>query len=137
MALIVDSSVFVALERRRLRLEGLPLEDPDEPIAVAAITASELLVGVHRADTPERRLRREAFVEAVLELVPVLPLDLRVARTHALLWAQLRRTGQVIGVHDLLIAATAIAHGRALLTENLRDFERVPGLAVRQPHWTV
>jgi tRNA(fMet)-specific endonuclease VapC len=97
---------------------------------LAAITASELLTGVHRADTPERALRREAYVESILEAVPVLPFDLRVARVHARLSAELARSGRRIGAHDLEIAATALAHGQPVLTANPRDFARVPGLAV-------
>jgi tRNA(fMet)-specific endonuclease VapC len=138
VAQLIDTSIFVALERRGLPLGALAAvapEGPDVPVALASVTASELLVGVHRADTPARRLRREAFVEAVLGAVPVLAFDLRVARTHARLWAQLTAAGSPIGAHDLLIAATAIAHEYAVLTDNPRDFERVPGLAVVRPAW--
>jgi len=135
VAQLINSSVFIALERRGQRLHDLAAVVPDEPLALASITASELLAGVHRADSPERRLRREAFVEAVLERVPVLPFELRTARVHARIWAQLVSGGQSIGAHDLLIAATALAHGYAVLTQNRREFERVPGLVVRQPNW--
>ena len=135
MAQLIDTSIFIALERRGQPFNALALATPDEPVALASITASELLAGVHRADSMARRLRREAFVEAILGLIPVLPFDLRVARAHAQLWAQLAAAGQLIGAHDLLIAATALAHGYAVLTQNLRDFQRVPGLVVRQPAW--
>ena len=67
--------------------------------------------------------------------MPVLPFDLLVARVHARVSAQLLDAGRLIGAHDLLIAATALAHGYAVLTQNLRDFRRVPGLDVRQPSW--
>lgn len=107
----------------------------NEPIALAGITASELLMGVHRADSASRRMRREAFVEGILALVPILPFDLRVARIHAQIGAELMAVGQVIGAHDLIIAATALAHGYAVLTENVRHFQRVPGLVVQQPQW--
>ena len=66
---------------------------------------------------------------------PALPFDLRVARMHARIWAQLAAAGQPIGAHDVLIAATALAHGYAVLTQHLRDFQQVPGLVVRQPNW--
>lgn len=135
MAQLIDSSIFIALERRGERFGALVEVAPDEPVGLASITASELLAGVHRADSLERRLRREAFVEAILEVVPVLPFDLRVARTYAELWAHLAGTGQMIGAHDLLIAATAVTYDYAVLTQNLRDFQRVPTLVVRQPYW--
>lgn len=135
MAHLVDSSVFIALERQGLRLGVLGRTMPDEPIAIASITASELLTGVQRADSPARRSRREAFVEAILEAMPVLAFDLRAARIHAQVLAQLVAAGHPIGAHDLLIASTALAHGYAVLTHHLREFRRVPGLVVRQPAW--
>ena len=86
--------------------------------------------GVHRADGTARRARRQAFVEALLDLLPVLPFDLTAARVHAGLWAELRERGLMIGAHDLLIAATAVAGSLKVLTRNLREFERVEGLRV-------
>lgn len=135
MAQLIDASVFIAQERRGQPTLNLASFGPDERVGLAAITASELIVGVYRADSPQRRLRREAFVEGILSSIPVLPFDLRVARTHAQILAQLAAAGQLIGAHDLLIAATALAHGYSVLTDNLREFERVPGLVVRQPAW--
>lgn len=105
------------------------------PIVLAAVTASELLVGVHRADSPIRRLTRGDFVGGILDLFPVIPFDLRVARVHADLGAALTATGSTIGAIDLMIAATALAHGYTVLTDNPRDFNRVPGLDLRRPDW--
>lgn len=135
MALLIDSSVFIALERRGQQPDDLAAAVPDAPLALSSITASELLAGVHRADSPARRSRREAFGEGLLARVPLLPFDMPAARVHARLWARLAAAGQPVGAHDLLIAATALAHGHAVLTHNLRDFQRVPGLIVRQPDW--
>jgi predicted nucleic acid-binding protein len=128
---LIDTSIFIQLERRGNTLRELADRLPDESIAIAAITASELLTGVHRADSEARRLRRESFVEGVLAFVPVLTFDLRTARVHARIWADLAAHGQSIGAHDLLIAATAITHGYAVLTQNIREFGRVPGIEVR------
>ena len=135
MAQLIDATIFITLERRGQHTLDLPAIAPDERIGIAAITASEPLVGIHRADSPERRLQREAFVEAVFEQMPILPFDLRVARVHAQVWAQLTAAGQMIGAHDLLVAATALAHGYSVLTDNLQEFHRVPGLVVRRPNW--
>ena len=67
--------------------------------------------------------------------MPILPFGLAEARIHARIWAGLTASGTLIGAHDLLIAATALAHGFDLLTDNVREFSRVPGLVVRQPVW--
>lgn len=128
MGVVLDTSVLVAAERRAVRFEALLESLGEESVAVAAITASELLHGCHRASDPGMRARRAAFVDALLDALPVLPFGLPEARRHAELWAELARTGSAIGPHDLLIAATALAQGHALATINQREFSRVPGL---------
>ena len=132
MAQLIDTSVFIALERQQLDLDVLGRRFPDEPIGLAAITASELLAGVHYADSDERRLRREAFVERILSALPVIPFDLPAARTYARLLVDLRKAGQTVGAHDLQIASIALARGFGVATYDVRDFGRVPGLAVQR-----
>jgi tRNA(fMet)-specific endonuclease VapC len=127
---LIDSSIFVAFERSGEAPAALLERLGDQEVALAAITASELLHGVHRADGAVRRGRRERFVETVLTAVPVLPFTLEVARIHARLWADLQRRGEPIGAHDLLIAATALTHGMAVVTLNRRHFEKIPDLEI-------
>jgi tRNA(fMet)-specific endonuclease VapC len=138
MGTVLDTTVFIELERAARGLpaaramaevtERLEIQLGDsEEVAIAAITASELLHGVHRA-TEEHRGRREAFVEGVLAAFPTLSFDLLVARVHARLWASLTSTGTEVGAHDRLIAATAIAAGWRVGTANIRHFKRIPGL---------
>jgi tRNA(fMet)-specific endonuclease VapC len=122
---LLDSSVLIRLECTG---STLTLAD-DEEVAIAAITASELLHGVHRAD-PQRRAQREAFVEHVLRVLPVYPFSLETARVHARLWADLAVAGHLIGPHDLILAATALALGWSVATHNASEFARVPGLVV-------
>jgi tRNA(fMet)-specific endonuclease VapC len=129
---LLDTSVLIRLDRTR---SELPLSN-DEDVAIAAITASELLHGVHRAD-PQRRAQREAFVEHVLSTLPVYPFSLESARVHARLWADLATAGRLIGPHDLLVAATALTHGWSVATYNVSEFRRVPGLVVHGPTGSV
>ena len=135
MAQLIDTSVLINIERQRRPISDLTVVAFNEPTALAAITAAEILVGVLRSISSQRRIRGEAFVEAVLERLPVLAFDLRVARVHAEIWAALAASGQAIGSHDAIIAATALSYGYAVLTDNIREFNRVPGLEVRQPDW--
>ena len=125
---MLDTSVLVAAERGTVQLVPLLEAQGESPVAIAAITAAELLHGCHRATDAGVRVRRFAFVEAVLDLVPILPFGLIEARRHAELWAQLARGGTMIGAHDLLIAATALAQGHELATLNRAEFARVAGL---------
>ncbi len=96
---------------------------------MSAVTASELLVGVERANTPERRATRAAFIEHLLAHVPVLAFDTATARTHARLLASLP-AHVTAGAHDALIAATALHQGLSVLTRNVADFRIFAGLEV-------
>jgi tRNA(fMet)-specific endonuclease VapC len=128
MGLILDSSLLIAAERRRFDMEAfLEAEAPMEAIFITAVTASELLHGVHRA-TPERRAKREAYVESVLGDLPILSFDLPCARRHARLWASLEVSGNRIGAHDMMIAAVCLRFGHKLATLNEGEFTRVDGL---------
>jgi predicted nucleic acid-binding protein len=131
MAFLIDTSVWIQLERDRKRPRQVRDLIPGETFALAAITASEMLVGVYRANTSAQRIRRERFVETILRIAPVEEFDLSVARLHAELAVRLDQAGQAIGAHDLLIAATALSKTYTVLTHNLREFGRVPGLSVR------
>ncbi len=135
MALLIDTSVIIGMERHGRTLGDLAMLFPNVSVAMASITASELLTAVYRANTVERRLERERFVEALLARVPIVAIDLVVARVHARLWADLAAAGQLIGPHDLLIASCAVTHGYGILTENVREFQRIPSLVVEQPAW--
>ncbi|HEV7500969.1 MAG TPA: PIN domain-containing protein [Vicinamibacteria bacterium] len=130
MGTLIDSSVLIAAERRTLALDEALGAQADEIVGIAAITASELLHGVHRAATAGQRRQRETFVERLLAALPVFPFDLVTARIHGSLWASLAAKGTTVGAHDLLIAATAFALGYRLTTRDRRGFTKIPGLEV-------
>ncbi len=122
--------MLIAAERRRLDLDRL-IADDDEP-AIAAITAAELGVGIELA-TGRRKQNRQAFVEDLLEVLPVIAYDIDVARAHTTLLAVVRRAGRPRGAHDLIIAATALATARTVVTADLSGFDGLPGVVVRTP----
>ena len=130
MAVLIDASILIEYERGRLSLERYLTHRQQEAFFLSVVTASELLHGVRRAAQPEVRTRRSAFVEALLERFPLLPVDLATARAHAQVWAELAAAGTRIGAHDLWLAATCVAHGLTMVTANVREFSRVPGLTV-------
>lgn len=127
MAVLIDTTVLVNAERRGQSLEQA-IGGQDRAISV--ITASELLHGVRRAQSGAVRARRSAFVEHVISAIEPLPITTAIARAHAETWAELENDGNLIGAHDLWIAATALSHGMDVATANVRDFGRVPGLKV-------
>ena len=134
MAVLIDASILIEAERGRLDLEPHVARHGDEEAFLSVVTASELLHGVHRATQPDVRARRSAFVEGILERFPLLSVDLACARAHAQIWAELRQAGALIGAHDLWLAATCVAHGLTMVTGNVREFARVPGLELEV--WT-
>jgi len=127
---LIDASVLVAAERGVLDLGSVLAQRGDQEIAIAAVTASELLHGVYRAASGRRRVQREAFVERLLEHLPVLPFDLVTARLHARVWAELAAKGVAVGERDLMIASTAMAGGHEVATRDTRSFPKIPGLRV-------
>ena len=132
MGIVFDTTVLIAIERSPHQIEKVISGRENEPFGISVITASELLHGVHRADSEKRRLKRQAFVEKVIEAFPIYPFDLNAARIYARIWANLVQKGIVIGAHDLMIASTCISLGFSVLTSNIRDYEKIEGLTVER-----
>lgn len=130
MGLLLDTGVLIRAERGVNAPLDFSTWSHHGDAAISVVTASELLVGVHRARAQNHRIRRSASVEAMLAALPILDITLEVARVHAELVAALRQQGLTMGANDAYIAATALAGGRALLTTDADDFRRVPGLLV-------
>ena len=120
--------MLIAAERSGESIDDLVGDDDD--VVIAAITAAELLVGVEMADAQHRQAR-SALVEEVLAAVPVEDYDLEVARVHAWLLADGLRRGARRGAHDLIIAATAAARHREVVTADPAGFADLPGVAIR------
>jgi tRNA(fMet)-specific endonuclease VapC len=130
MGLIFDSSIFIADERGKFDMAGFLRQFPLQQPVIAAITASELLHGVERAQDQAKKSRRQQHVEQILSSVLVQSFELGQARYHARIWAELEARGTMIGAHDLQIAATGLSLSYAIATLNVREFARVPGLGV-------
>ena len=132
MGIIFDTSAIIGIERGHASLDALIAGRAEEPFGISVVTAAELLHGVERADTDERKLRRQAFVEKVIEFFPVFPFDLMVGRIYARIWAAIAQKGWTMGTHDLIIAATAISLDYTVATINIRDFEKIPGVKMEK-----
>ena len=96
-------------------------------IAIPAVVVYELEFGTLRSGDPTRRKRD---LERLIGAVAILPFDDRAAQRAARLRYDLEKVGMAIGPLDVLIAGTALAYGAKLITHNIREFERVPGLEV-------
>jgi tRNA(fMet)-specific endonuclease VapC len=127
--LILDTGVLVAGARGRLDPAALTAEDD---VAVPAVVLAEYLAGVLLDDDRGRRAAQRAFLDDVLTVTPVEDYTPTVAEHHAELLAHVRRTGTPRGAHDLIIAATARASGRILVTTDTKArFDELPEVRTR------
>jgi tRNA(fMet)-specific endonuclease VapC len=128
--LILDTTVLVDAERDGPGALDELIGDEDD-VAIAAITVAELVVGGELADA-KRRAKREAFLDAALEAFSVEVYDVDVARAHGALLAHTRRSGRPRGAHDLIVAATARARGREVVSADAEGFVNLPEVTLRR-----
>ena len=125
---LFDTTFLVDAERAGDDLEDV-IEDEDD-VAIAAVTIAELRVGALLA-TGRRKAARSAYVDDVVATIPVLDYDLEVAEAHAELLLEVRLQGRPRGAHDLMIAATARAFDRTVISADRTAFRDLPGVEVR------
>ncbi len=127
MTYVLDTNTLVYLFRGQGRVaERLLARSPSE-LAIPAVVVFELEAGIARSTDPAKR--RGQF-DRLLRVVAVLSFGVAEARSAAELRARLEQLGAPIGPMDTLIAGTALAHGGVLVTRNVREFGRIPGLIV-------
>ena len=124
--LLLDTTFLIDAERDDVILDDAI--DDDDDVAIAAVTVAELLAGVRLA-SGKRRDARQVYVEEILESLPIIAYDRSVAVEHAELLVAVRNQGRPRGAHDLLIAATARATARTIVTADQEAFTDVPGIA--------
>ncbi|WP_425362816.1 PIN domain-containing protein [Candidatus Tisiphia endosymbiont of Hybos culiciformis] len=127
MGLIIDSSVIIAAEKGKINFAQWLQYDQ---ACISPITVTELLIGVSRANTEERRMKRSVFVEHIINSITVLNFGVEEARIYNQILHNLFLENLTVTIHDMLIAASAIAHSYPVLTLNERDFKRIKGLEV-------
>jgi predicted nucleic acid-binding protein len=133
VGLILDSSLLVADEREHFNLSSWLRARPPEPVAVSAITLSELCFGVEIDSNTARRRRRRRWLDKTFRRLEIVPFDQAVARQHAQLWVRLSKAGVTVGPHDLIVAAAALCRRWAVATFNAAEFKRIDGITVIEP----
>jgi len=136
MGVILDSSVLIAGERRgesvREILNRVRLAQGDMECALSVVTIVELAHGIYRAKTSTDRDRRRAFSEELRRDITVHPVTVGIAELAGRIEGEQAALGIRIAFGDLLIGATALHIGFGVLTQNVRHFQVIPGLAVAQ-----
>ena len=100
--------------------------NPDE-LCISTITLAELKHGVNKSASKEKN---ESILEDFLEVIEILPFDVSAAEEYGKICAHLQKQGTPIGTMDMLIAAHALSKSLTIVTNNVREFERVPGLVI-------
>jgi len=135
LGIVVDSSVLIRAERRHHSIpeliEAIQACAGEVELSISPVTVAELVHGIYRAQTPEQCQRRERYIHAFLELLPVHPATARTGFIAGKIEGQEAAIGNVLPFNDVMIAAAAIEQGYGVLTENIRHFEKIPGLDVR------
>ena len=136
MGVILDSSVLVAAERQghnaREVLTAVSSHLGDTEIGLSAITLLELAHGAARANTPERRAKREQFIDELIQAVPVYSITAAVALRAGRMDGDNQARGVRVPLSDLLIGVTALESGYGVATLNVRHFRLIAGLSVVQ-----
>jgi predicted nucleic acid-binding protein len=136
MGLILDSSVLIAAERQgknaRQVLRAIAQEVGETEVGISVVALIELAYGAARADSPERKSKREKFIEELLTAMPVYPVTASMALRAGQLDGQNQARGVKVPLADLLIGVAALELGYGVATANLRHFRQVSGLSVIQ-----
>lgn len=134
LGLVLDSSSIVAGERRKQTfteiIEAVRVRVGEIPIVLCSVTTAEIGHGIYRAHTADVREQRRAFLDEMKATIPIYPVAEATAEIVARVGGEQAAQGINLPLADLLIAACALELGYAVGTSNLRDFGRVPGLAV-------
>jgi tRNA(fMet)-specific endonuclease VapC len=132
LGIILDSSVVIEAERQHLNvaqfLKQIAQTIGEREAALSSITVAELVHGIYRADTEDRRARRRAFLDDLKAAVPVYAITDNTAELVGRLSAESAAKGVTIPFDDLLIGACALERGYAVATRNQRHFQRIAGL---------
>ena len=126
--LLFDTTFLIDAERTGDELDDVI--DNDDDVAIAAVTIAELRVGALLA-RGRRKAARGAFVEDIIATIPVLAYGVDVAEAHAELLVAVRSQGKPRGAHDLIIAATAKAFDRSVVSADRSAFSGLPGVEIR------
>jgi predicted nucleic acid-binding protein len=136
LGVILDSSVVIEAERQQLDaaqfLKRIVQKIGEREAALSSITVAELVHGIYRANTEERRARRRAFLDDLKAAVPVYPITDSTAELVGKISGESSAQGVTIPFDDLLIGTCALERGYAVATRNQRHFQKIPGLTLIQ-----
>lgn len=128
MKYLLDTNICISIIRKKPAIVLQRLSDtPIGSVGVSALTVAELAYGVQKSQAPEQN--QQALAQFLLPLV-IIDFDAQAALSYGIVRMQLKRNGTPIGAIDTLIGAQALSLGVTLVTNNTREFQRIPDLVL-------
>lgn len=124
---MLDTNICIYVIKHRPASVKEVFNQHADHLCISSVTLAELLYGAEKSAKPAHNL---SVVEAFTARLDVLPFDSKAAVHFGQIRAPLEREGKVIGPYDLMIAGHARSQGLTLVTNNTKEFERVPGLLI-------
>ena len=124
---MLDTNIVIYTIKNRPAQVRAAFKQHDNQMCISAVTLGELIYGAERSSQPERNL---ADIEGMVARLEVVPFEAHASVHFGQLRAELYRAGKPIGPYDMMIAGHARALGLILVTNNMKEFERVPGLRI-------
>ncbi len=129
LAYLLDTDICIHAMKGRSAGLVAQFKTNDGRMAISDVTLFELAYGAEKYDAPQTRL---AVIDSFTARLELLPFDSRAALQSGHIRASLERGGQMIGAYDVMIAGIARAQGLILVTNNMRELDRVDGLRVER-----
>ena len=124
---MLDTNIVIYTIKNRPRQVREAFKKHDKQMCISSVTYGELIYGAERSSQPEQNL---ADIEGLVARLEIAPFETHAAEHFGQLRAELYRAGQPIGPYDMMIAGHARAKGLILITNNVKEFERAPGLRI-------
>ena len=124
---LLDTNIVIYVLKRRPIQVQKTFNTNASRLAISSITLSELIYGAEKSQNVDQNLET---IDEFISHLEVLPYDAKASQHYGQIKAGLEKKGEIIGENDIHIAAHAISQGLILVTNNLREFGRVPNLAL-------
>ncbi len=132
MRYMIDTNICIYVQKKKHPSVLEKFKENFFRLCISAVTYAELVVGVEKSEKKEKNI---VALRDFMRFLEVVPFDIEAAKEYGIIRAKLEKSGKVIGNNDMMIAASAKVKNMILVTNNIREFERVDGL--RLENWVL
>jgi len=132
MKYLLDTNICVYFLRQNIKIIDKIMSVSADELAISCFNLAELLFGAYNSDYVDKNLKRVRYIENTIE---VIAFDKKAIDNFALIKTELKKQNNLIDDFDILIAAVALSNDMILVTNNVKHFERIPGLTIE--NWLI